>query len=115
MITLAGITGLPLDKLSADVGRVCAPLSFIVPAYLIAAVGGRKALRDVWPAALVCGGVFASVQFCVSNFIGAPLTDILSSLSAICALVVLLRFWQPPPIPLTESGAEFLPVKRTGG
>lgn len=111
VITLAGITGLPLDKLSADVGRVCAPLSFIVPAYLIAAVGGRKALRDVWPAVLVCGGVFASVQFCVSNFIGAPLTDILSSLSAICALVALLRFWQPPPIPLTESGASSFRLK----
>ena len=104
VITLAGITGLPLDKLSADVGRVCAPLSFIIPAYLIAAVGGRKALREVWPAVLVCGGVFAGVQFLVSNYIGAPLTDILSSLSAICALVVLLRFWHPTDTPLTATG-----------
>lgn len=104
VITLAGITGLPLDKLSADVGRVCAPLSFIVPAYLIAAVGGRKALKDVWPALLVCGGTFAGVQFLVSNYIGAPLTDILSSLSAIAALVVLLRFWHSPAVPLAETG-----------
>jgi L-lactate permease len=36
-ITLAGITGLPPDRLSAEVGRVCAPISLIVPAYLIAA------------------------------------------------------------------------------
>lgn len=115
VITLAGITGLPLDKLSADVGRVCAPLSFIIPAYLIAAVGGRKALQEVWPAVLVCGGVFAGVQFLVSNYIGAPLTDILSSLSAICSLVVLLRFWQPPDIPLIEAGASSFRLRSLDG
>ena len=95
VITLAGITGLPLDKLSADVGRVCAPISFFIPAYLIAAVGGWKAVKDVWPALLVCGGTFAGVQFLVSNFVGAPLTDILSSLTTIATLILLLRFWRP--------------------
>jgi lactate permease len=104
VITLALITGLPLDKLSAEVGRVCAPISFFIPAYLIAAVGGRKAVRDVWPALLVCGGAFAGVQFFVSNFIGAPLTDILSSLAAICALVILFRFWRPRRLPQTAMG-----------
>ena len=104
VITLAGITGLPLDRLSADVGRVCAPISFLIPAYLIAAVGGRKAVKDVWPALLVCGGTFAGVQFLVSNFIGAPLTDILSSLTTIAALIVLLRFWRPPHVSQSASG-----------
>jgi len=59
------------------------------------AVGGRKALREVWPAVLACGVAFAGVQFFVSNYIGAPLTDILSSLSAIAALIILLSFWHP--------------------
>ncbi|MBV9085729.1 MAG: lactate permease LctP family transporter [Acidobacteriaceae bacterium] len=95
VITLAGITGLPLDRLSADVGRVCAPVSFLVPAYLIAAAAGRRAVVEIWPAVLVCGATFASVQFFVSNFVGAPLTDILSSLLALAALIVLLRFWRP--------------------
>lgn len=103
VITLAGITGLPVDKLSADVGRVCAPVSFIIPAYLIAAVGGRKAVRDVWPALLVCGGAFAGMQFLISNYVGAPLTDIISSLAAICALVVLLRFWHPPELAYAQT------------
>ena len=107
VITLAGITGLPIDKLSADVGRVCAPISFLIPAYLIAAVGGRKAVKDVWPALLVCGGTFASVQFFVSNYIGAPLTDILSSLAAMASLVVLLRFWRPRETSQDSSGGGF--------
>lgn len=95
VITLAGITGLPLDQLSAWVGRICAPISLIVPAYLVTAMGGVSALRTVAPAAVVCGCVFASMQFLVSNFVGPQLVDILSSLSAMGALVVLLKVWQP--------------------
>ncbi len=106
VITLAGITGLPLDKLAADVGRVCAPVSFLIPAYIIATVGGRKAVKDIWPALLVCGGTFAGLQFLISNFIGAPLTDILSSLATIAALIILLRFWQPRSLVSTSTGED---------
>jgi L-lactate transport len=95
VITLAAITGLPLSKLSADVGRVCAPVSFLLPSYLIVAAAGRTAMWQVWPAVLVCGATFAGGQFLISNFIGPQLTDILSSLAAIASLIILLRFWRP--------------------
>ncbi len=95
LITLASITGLPLLKLSAGVGRICAPVSLIIPAYLIMVMGGWKALRGVLPAVILCGVSFAGVQFVVSNFIGPELTDILASLAAISVLVVLLRLWRP--------------------
>src|SRR5579862_2598973 len=55
LVTLHGITGLPLDRLSAGVGRICAPVSLIVPLYLVAVMGGMKALKGVLPAAIVCG------------------------------------------------------------
>ena len=54
LTTLAGITSLPLDRLSAGVGRICAPVSLIVPAYLILVMGGWRALAGVLPAAIVC-------------------------------------------------------------
>ncbi|MGE5647767.1 MAG: L-lactate permease [Acidobacteriota bacterium] len=95
VVTLAGVTGLPLDRLSAGVGRICAPVSLIIPAYLIAVMGGWKALRGVLAGAAVCGASFAGVQFLVSNFIGPQLTDILSSLAAIASLLVLFAFWKP--------------------
>lgn len=97
ILTLAGITGLPLDRLSAGVGRVCAPVSLIVPAYLVMVMGGWPALRGVLPAAAVCGIAFAGTQFLVSNFIGPQLTDILSSLAAIGSLVILFKVWKPKP------------------
>ena len=95
VLTLATTTGLPVDRLSAAVGRLCAPVSLIVPAYLVWVMGGRKALRGVLPGAVVCGVTFAAGQFLVSNFVGPQLTDILSSLAAMAALVVLSRVWKP--------------------
>jgi L-lactate permease len=95
VVTLAGITGLPLEQLSGAVGRLCAPLSLLVPAYLVCIMVGWRGMLEVWPAALVVGGVFASVQFLMSNFVGPQLTDIMSSLTALAALLLLLRFWRP--------------------
>lgn len=93
--TLALTTGLPVKELSGAVGRICAPLSFFVPSYLILVMGGWRALRGVWPAALVCGGAFAGLQFVVSNYVGAELVDITSSLAAIASLVILFKLWRP--------------------
>jgi L-lactate transport len=95
ILTLAGITGLPIDRLSAGVGRICAPVSLLVPAYLILIMGGWKALKAVLPATVLCAVAFSSTQFAVSNFLGPQLTDILSSLAAIGSLVLLLLVWKP--------------------
>jgi len=95
IITLASVTGLPLNVLSAGVGRICAPVALFLPAYLMLVLGGRKTLAAVWPAALVAGVCFALTQFLVSNFVGPYLTDILASIAAIVGLVVLLRVWHP--------------------
>ncbi|MBV8852016.1 MAG: L-lactate permease [Sinobacteraceae bacterium] len=95
LITLAGVTSLPLATLSANVGKICAPVSLFVPCYLMLTMGGVGALRAVLPAAIVCGASFAATQFLVSTFIGPYLTDILASLAAIFSLLVLLRWWRP--------------------
>jgi lactate permease len=95
VVTLASITGLDELELSAWVGRLCAPISIFIPAYLIMVMGGVKALKGVIPAAAVCGLSFASVQFLVSNYIGPQLTDILAAMASILGLVALFKVWQP--------------------
>lgn len=95
VITLAGTTGLSLEKLSGAVGRICAPISLIIPAYIIIATGGFASLSGIWLPALTCGAVFAGVQFLVSNYVGPQLTDILAALSSLAALIVYLRLWHP--------------------
>jgi L-lactate transport len=103
LVTLAATTGLPIDDLSKWVGRLCAPVSVFIPLYLVLVMGGVKELKRVWPAVVVCGLSFASIQFIVSNFIGPYLTDILSSLSAIVSLVILLKVWRPTGMAATRS------------
>ena len=95
IVTLAATTQLGLMSLSAHAGRLCAPISLILPCYLMLTLGGPKALRGVLPAAALCGVVYAAVQFLVSNFMGPWLTDILGSMLAMIALLILLRVWQP--------------------
>jgi lactate permease len=104
--TLALTTGLPFDRLSSGVGRICAPVSLIIPAYLILVMSGWKGLRAVLPAAAVCGIAFAGTQFVVSNYINGLLTDILSSLVAIGALIIVIRATGGPRPPSKHSGRE---------
>jgi lactate permease len=98
VVTLAGLTGIPLAKLSAAIGRICAPVSFFIPGYLIVALGGFRSLSGIFVPTLLTGATFAIVQFLVSTYIGPQLTDMLASLTAISALVLYLRFWHPKQI-----------------
>jgi lactate permease len=95
VVTLAGTTGISELELSTWVGRLCAPISLFIPAYLVLVMGGFRGLKGVLPAAIVCGVCFASVQFLISNFVGPQLVDIVASLAAIVGLIVLFKFWQP--------------------
>jgi L-lactate transport len=99
IITLAGVTGLPVRSLSCWVGRICAPVSLVIPTYLILVMGGLPALKGVLPAAIVAGIAYAGVQFLVSTLLGPQLTAILSALAAMGSLVVLLKLWKPKDDP----------------
>jgi lactate permease len=93
--TLAGITGLPVLPLSAMVGRLCAIISIIIPAYLVVVMAGWRKTLDVLPAVAVCGVSFAAVLVTVSNVTGPELADILASLSCLACMVLVLKFWKP--------------------
>ncbi len=93
--TLSQVTGMDVLALSKMVGRQLPFFSLIVPAWVCVAFAGWRGLRGVWPAVLTAGVAFAVPQFLVSNFHGPWLVDIVSGACSICALVVLLRRWQP--------------------
>ncbi len=98
VIALASVTGLPLNELSAMVGRQLAPFSLLIPFWLVWALSGWRGMRGVWPACLVCGFSFASVQLLVSNLHGPWMVALASALTSIAALIVFLRFWQPAEV-----------------
>ena len=103
IITLAAVTGMPIQPLSSMVGRLCATISVFIPGYLMFVMVGRKRALEVFPAIVACGLSFAGMQFLVSNYVGAELTDIVSSLTCIIVMIAVLKFWKPKSIMRLED------------
>jgi lactate permease len=95
IITMAKVTGLPLEQLSAMTGRQLPLFSLIVPFWLIWAMAGFRGMREVWPACLTAGSTFALAQFLISNYHGPWVVDIAGAVASIFSLIVLLKFWKP--------------------
>ncbi len=113
--TLANVTGIDDQLLSTWVGRLCAPISVFIPAYLVLVMGGFKALKGVLPAAIVCGVCFAGMQLYMSNYHGQELVDIVAALTAIVGLVILFKIWQPSDSFRLEGESEaVLEIKQHG-
>jgi lactate permease len=91
VITLAGTTGLPLDKLSGAVGKLCSPVAFFIPAYLIIAMAGFRAISGIIVPALVAGGSFAVFQFLISTYMGPQLSALLAAIISMLSLILVLR------------------------
>ncbi len=93
--TLATVTKLPVDDLGAMVGRQTPILAVLVPLALVFIVDGMRGLRQVWPAALLCGATFGAFQYVASNFWSIPLTDIIAALASALAVLAFTRVWHP--------------------
>jgi lactate permease len=115
VITLAKVTGLPVNSLSAMVGRQLPFFSVIIPFWLVWAMAGFGSMVEVWPACLVAGLFFAIPQFLVSNFWGPDLVDIIAAAVSILATYVLLKFWQPKKIWRFEGETVAGEVKQHSG
>lgn len=105
VITLAGLTELPLPQLSAAVGRIVPLISLIIPCYLMVVFVGWHRTKPVLPAIAVVSVVFAGVQFLVANYMGPFLVIVLASVATIIALVALLKVWKPSDAVAAGHGA----------
>ncbi|MFJ9002132.1 L-lactate permease [Streptomyces sp. NPDC102359] len=99
VVTLAQVTGLPLDSVASVVGRQTPLLALVVPLVLVWLVDGRRGLRETWVPALVCGVAFAVAQFAASNYVSAQLADIGAALAGAGALMAVPR----ARVPAAES------------
>ena len=112
IVTLGTVTAgasddprLNTETLGAMVGRQTPLLAVVVPLILVFIVDGRRGLRNAWLPAITCGVAFAVAQFVAANYISVPLTDIVASLVAAGAVVLLLRSWSPPEVLTAEPAA----------
>ena len=95
ILTLAKVTGLDADAISALAGRQLPFFSLVVPAWMVVALAGWRGLAGVWPAVVVCGVSFAAVQAVLANFVGPALVDVVGGIASLVATAVFLRVWRP--------------------
>jgi lactate permease len=110
VVTLAQVTGLPLEQVSSIVGRQTPLLALVVPLLLVIIVDGKRGLKATWLPALVCGVAFGVVQFLASNYVSAQLADIGAALAGAAALVALPASRKPAD---AEVRAQVLTGTRT--
>ena len=108
---MEGITGIPALEISKMVGRQLPIIAVFIPFVLVAIMVGFKRAFEVLPAILVSGISFAVAQFLSSNYLGAELPDIISSLVSLVALAIFLRFWQPKHIYRFETDGQMEDTK----
>jgi len=108
--TLVAVTGLGEADISAMIGRILPATALILPFWLIRSVTNWANTLPIWPGLLMCGGVFAAVQFYWSNYRDAGLVDIIGGMATLVALAVFFKFWQPRKIWRYEGEAD--PVVR---
>ena len=106
VVTLAGITGLPMDALSSMTGRLCALIAIIIPGYMVVIMSGVKGALEVLPPVLACAVTFAGVLLGVTNTLGPEVAVILASVAAMVAMVVVMKLWKPSRIFRLEGDVE---------
>ncbi|SHH08337.1 lactate permease [Jatrophihabitans endophyticus] len=116
IITLAKVADLPTRDLAQMTGRQVPILAVVVPFLLLFLLDGRRGLRQLWPAGLVCGLSFAIVQFAMANYGPVQLSDIAASLVSAAATLLFLRYWRTPevlPVELDGDDAGAVPAGGT--
>jgi lactate permease len=92
---LVAVTGLPAMQLSGTIGRILPWTALILPFWLIRMVAQWKDVFAVWPGLLMCGMVFAGVQFYWSNFVDFGLVDIAGGMITLVTLALFFKVWRP--------------------
>jgi lactate permease len=92
-------------------GRILPPLSLILPLWLVRSMVGWRETWQVWPALLVSGASFATMQFYWSNFQEPGLVDIVSAIFSLLATVAFLKIWAPVEV-MPVNGELVTSVKR---
>jgi L-lactate permease len=106
-IIVAGeVTGIGPFAIGQMAGRQLPLLALLIPFWLVFVMDGMRGVRETWPAVLVAGGSFATVQSLTANHVGPELPDILAGLATLICLPLFLRFWKPARVFRFEDAGE---------
>ncbi|MBK1991021.1 lactate permease LctP family transporter [Campylobacter sp. 2018MI35] len=104
MCDLLGIQG---GAISAMIGRMLVPLSFIVPFFVVFLMDGFKGIKETFAPVLVASISFTLTQFLSSNYLGAELPSIISAVVSLALTIVFLKFYKIKNIYRVDGKTDF--------
>jgi lactate permease len=94
-ITMANVSGIDANIVTAAVGGVMCFYSLIIPIFMLVVMSGWKATREVLPVCLVASVSYLIPNWFITQNMGPALPSLLSPLISLICVIVFLKFWQP--------------------
>ena len=95
ILTGAQITSIPALDLGMYITRQTAVMAWIVPILLLVIMDGFKAVKQLWPLALVVGITYSISTWLAAAYISTELTNMVAALVSLAFGVAMLRVWKP--------------------
>lgn len=95
VLTGAQITSIPALDLGMYITRQTAVMAWIVPILLLVIMDGFKAVKQVWPLALVVGITYSIATWLAAAYVSTELTNMVAALVSLAFGVGMLRIWKP--------------------
>lgn len=92
---LSSVTGLDAGRLGMVIGWQTPVIAALLPLGLVIMIGGRKALKDVWPVAFLAGLSYGLTGFFSSRFLTVSITGMAAGIVSILVILLSLRFIKP--------------------
>ncbi|MBZ7930836.1 MULTISPECIES: L-lactate permease [Campylobacter] len=94
VIAMCDLVKIESQSVSAMIGRMLIPLSFIVPFFVVFLMNGFKGIKETFPAVFVAATSFTLTQYLSSNYLGAELPSIISAVASLAITTLFLKFWK---------------------
>ncbi|TKX33012.1 L-lactate permease [Campylobacter aviculae] len=107
VIAMCDLVKIESQSVSAMIGRMLIPLSFIVPFFVVFLMNGFKGIKETFPAVFVAAASFTLTQYLSSNYLGAELPSIISAVSSLAITTVFLKFWKIKNVYRVDGKTDF--------
>jgi L-lactate transport len=97
-ITMANVSAIDANIVTASVGGVMCFYSLIIPIFMLVVMSGWKATKEVLPVCVVASITYLIPNWFITQNMGPALPSLLSPLISLVCSIVFLRFWKPATI-----------------
>jgi lactate permease len=95
LVIAARVTGVEVEELSRQVGKIIPVLGWLLPLWLTLALVGWRRTRPILPTLGITGTVFAASLFLFSHWFNVFLAGIATAVTAIICVIVVIRQSEP--------------------